>query len=108
MSGHRSFQELRSSLPADRQARNAEVTQAMLQDMASRELKLAHSKSHQTLAACLEVDHLAVADLEQRADLYVSHLRQMIEARGGTLEITVRFADAAVPITSFGKLGDGV
>jgi hypothetical protein len=36
--------------------------------------------------------------------MYVSHLRQVIEAMGGELEIVARFADGEVKINNFSEL----
>lgn len=105
MTGHRSFKELRSTLSAERQARNAEATQVMLRDMALHELRQAREKSQEELAATLHVGQPAVAKMERRTDMYVSNLRRYVEALGGKLEITARFPDADVAITNFSELG---
>jgi Helix-turn-helix domain len=104
MTGHRSFNELRKGMSPERQARNAEATQAMLQEMALHELRQAREKSQVELARDLHVGQPAVAKMEQRADMYVSNLRRNVEALGGKLEITARFPDAAVTITNFSEL----
>jgi DNA-binding transcriptional regulator YiaG len=104
MTGHRSFNELRKGMSPERQARNTEATQAMLQEMALHELRQAREKSQVELARDLHVGQPAVAKMEQRADMYVSNLRRYVEALGGKLEITARFPDAAVTITNFSEL----
>ena len=43
----------------------------------------------------------AVAELERRADMYVSNLRAYIEALGGKLNIVAEFPQGAVTITNF-------
>jgi hypothetical protein len=43
----------------------------------------------------------AISRLEKRSDMYVSHLREVIEAMGGELEITARFNGNEVKITNF-------
>src|SRR5207245_1097471 len=48
--------------------------------------------SQDEVTATLTVGQHAVAKLEKRADMHVSNLRRYIEALGGTLEITARFA----------------
>lgn len=105
MTGRHSFKELRSTMSAERQARNADATRGMLRDMALHELRQARSKSQEDLAAVLHVGQPAVAKMERRADMYVSNLRRYIEALGGRLEITARFPDADVAITNFSDLG---
>jgi DNA-binding transcriptional regulator YiaG len=104
MTGHRSFDDLRSRMTPERRARNDAATKAMLQEMALHELRQAREKTQQEVARALHVKQPAVAKLEQRADIYVSNLRRYIEALGGTLEITARFPDASVSIKNFSEL----
>ena len=105
MSGHRSFDDLRATMTPERQARNAEATEAMLQEMSLHELRLARSQSQQDLARALKVGQPAVAKMERRADMYVSNLRRYVEALGGNLEITARFPDGgSVTISNFAEI----
>ena len=107
MPGHRPFASLRAAQSPERRARNAEAARGMLHEMALHELRQAREKSQQELAAALNVGQPAVAKMERRADMYVSNLRRYIEALGGTLEITAKFADAEVAISNFSDLGGG-
>lgn len=104
MSGHRSFNELRSRMAPERRARNAAATGKMLHEMALHELRHARQKSQEELARVLQVGQPAVAKLERRTDMYVSNLRRYIEALGGTLEITARFPDTSIAISNFSEL----
>jgi transcriptional regulator with XRE-family HTH domain len=104
MSGHRPFQQLRERMSAERRARNAAATKEMLAEMALHELRQARELSQEKLARALKVGQPAVAKLERRTDMYVSNLRRYVEALGGSLEITARFADASVTITNFEDL----
>ena len=45
-----------------------------------------------------------MAKLEKRTDIYISTLRQTIEAMGGTLDIVARFPDGTVKITNFSPI----
>jgi transcriptional regulator with XRE-family HTH domain len=101
MTGHRPFDQLRQRI----RARDAAATKEMLAEMALHELRQARERSQEELARALKVGQPAVAKLERRTDMYVSNLRRYIEALGGTLEITARFADASVAITNFEELG---
>jgi transcriptional regulator with XRE-family HTH domain len=76
-------------------ARHESETQArqMLREMALDEMRLAREKTQQELAKLLGVNQAAVSKLEGRLDMYVSTLRKYVEALGGQLEITARFAD---------------
>src|SRR5262245_48056988 len=104
MTGHRSFDELRTGMSAERQARNREATKQMLHEMALHELRHAREKTQKEVARDLHIGQPAVARLEQRRDVYVSNLRRYIEALGGKLEVTARFPDdTAVTITNFSE-----
>ena len=105
MSGHRPIDALRQRMAPERRARNAAATKEMLGEMALHELRQARERSQEELARALKVGQPAVAKLERRTDMYVSNLRRYIEALGGSLEITARFADASVTITNFAELG---
>jgi transcriptional regulator with XRE-family HTH domain len=59
--------------------------------MALRELRQAHQLSQAELAVKLNLKQPAVARLEKQTDMYVSHLRKVIEAMGGELDIIARF-----------------
>lgn len=104
MTGHRSFDQLRKRTSPERRARNAAATKEMLAAMALHELRQARERSQEELARALKVGQPAVAKLEKRTDMYVSNLRRYVEALGGSLEITARFADASVTITNFEDL----
>src|SRR5215813_9894474 len=106
MTGHRPFDELRRRMAPERRARNAAATGEMLAEMALHELRQARERSQEELARSLKVGQPAVAKLERRTDMYVSNLRRYVEALGGSLEITARFADASVTITNFGDLAE--
>jgi hypothetical protein len=75
-------------------------------EMALSELRQARQLSQVELAAKLKVKQPAVARLEKRTDMYVSHLRKVIEAMGGELDIIARFPDGEVKIKNFSDLID--
>lgn len=104
MTGYRPFDQLRQRMTPERRARNAAATNEMLAEMALHELRQARERSQEELARALKVGQPAVAKLERRTDMYVSNLRRYVEALGGSLEITARFADASVTITNFEDL----
>ena len=101
MTGRMPLAALGSNMTPERRARAAQKAAAMIEDMALAELRRARSLSQQQLATVLHVNQASVAKLEKRADMYLSTLRSYIEAMGGELELTARFADRTVPIRSF-------
>jgi transcriptional regulator with XRE-family HTH domain len=106
MSGHRKFSQLTEHFSEERQAAIAEKTAQLKAEMALSELRQARQLSQVELAAKLKVKQPAVARLEKRTDMYVSHLRKVIEAMGGELDIIARFPDGEVKIKNFSELID--
>jgi hypothetical protein len=103
MTGHRPFSELTKSFTAERRARVAAKAAGLREAMTLEELRKARSLSQDDVAATLTVGQPAVAKLEKRRDMHVSNLRRYIEALGGTLELTARFADASVALADIGE-----
>jgi transcriptional regulator with XRE-family HTH domain len=95
------FAELEAKMSPQARARSDEIFKALLADMPLAELRHAHSLSQQALAERLGVNQAAVSKLERRTDMYVSTLRQYVEAMGGELHIIARFPEGEVRITSF-------
>src|SRR5258707_2888641 len=104
MTGHRPFKELTKGFSTERKARVAARVTQLKADMPLAELRQARERSQEELARELKVGQPAVAKLEKRADMYVSNLRRYVEALGGSLEITARFAEGTVSITNFSDL----
>ncbi len=103
MSGHRPFSELTKNFTPARRAHVAAKAAALREVMTLEELRKARSLSQEEVAAKFTVGQPAVAKLEKRADMHVSNLRRYIEALGGTLEITARFAETTVVISNVGE-----
>jgi predicted transcriptional regulator len=103
MSGHRPFADLTKNFTPARRARVAAKAAALREAMTLEELRKARSLSQEEVAASLAVGQPAVAKLEKRNDMHVSNLRRYVEALGGTLEITARFAETTVVISKLGE-----
>jgi transcriptional regulator with XRE-family HTH domain len=91
--------------PASR-ARSEAKAERMIQEMALDELRAARALTQEHLSTILGVKQAAISKLERRADMYVSTLRQFIEAMGGQLEIRAVFPDGDVRITQFERLAE--
>lgn len=104
MSGHQSFSKLKAKMPPERLARIDRITQELREEMDLAQLRGALEMSQATLAEALHVEQPAIAKLEKRTDMYVSTLRRFIEAMGGELEMTARFANHSIRIRSFQEL----
>ena len=101
MSGHQPFSSLTANFSPQRKAKIAAETEKLKSEMALNELREAFSLTQNELASKLNVKQPAISRLEKRSDMYVSHLREVIEAMGGELEITARFNGSEVKISNF-------
>ena len=101
MSGHQPFSNLTANFSPQRKAKIAQKTQQLRAEMTLNELRSAFSLTQEELAAKLNVKQPAISRLEKRTDMYVSHLREVINAMGGELDITARFGDREIKITNF-------
>jgi transcriptional regulator with XRE-family HTH domain len=84
------------------QARANDKAHRLMAEMALSELRRARGMSQEELAIVLHVKQPSVAKFEQRADSYVSTLRDHIRGLGGELDIIARFPEGEVKITNFG------
>lgn len=98
------YHTLRERMKPAARKKAAEKTRAMLAAMPLQELRRARSLSQEQLAKSLSVRQAAVSKLEQRTDMYISTLRNVIKAMGGDLDIIARFPDGSVRITQFEEI----
>lgn len=103
MSGHQKFSNLTQNFSQHRKAKIAAKKAQLSEEMALGELRQALKISQAQLAEKLQVKQPAISRLEKRTDMYVSHLRQVIQAMGGELEIVARFGDGEVKIKNFSE-----
>ncbi len=102
------YSDLRARMSAESQVRAKSKAQAMLAEMPLQELRQARGLSQKKLAEILHVQQPSIAKLEKRTDMYLSTLRNHIEAMGGELDIIARFPDGAVKIINFSELSTEV
>ncbi|MGB3642296.1 MAG: XRE family transcriptional regulator [Rivularia sp. (in: cyanobacteria)] len=103
MTGHQKFSNLTQNFSPKRKAKIAAKKAQLFEEMALGELRQALKISQAQLAEKLQVKQPAISRLEKRTDMYVSHLRQIIQAMGGELEIVARFGDGEVKIKNFSE-----
>lgn len=65
------------------------------------QLRQARELTQVNLAKALKINQGAVSTMEKRTDMYVSTLRNYIEAMGGSLRITAEFPEGTVEIDQF-------
>ena len=100
------FRELRLRMAPERQRQAHERAERLLARMPLQELRQARALTQVALAQRLKSTQAQVSKLERRTDMYVSSLRDYVEAMGGALEIVARFPDGAVRITQFATIGE--
>jgi len=103
----RKFSELEAKMSPEAIARSDERYQEMIAEMPLHELRRARGISQEALARELHIKQPNVAKLEKRTDIYISTLRETIEAMGGTLDIVARFPDGSVKIKNFSSIDKG-
>jgi DNA-directed RNA polymerase specialized sigma subunit len=93
-------------LPKARRDKIAARTDELItEEMTLAKLREARLRSQVQIAEKLGIKQAAVSRLERRTDMYLSTLRELISAMGGTLKITAEFPDRPpVRITQFRAL----
>jgi transcriptional regulator with XRE-family HTH domain len=104
----RTIDEFTSSLAPDVQAEiEKNAAAAIDEEMTLRQLRKARRLSQETVGKILHLSQSDVSKLERRTDVYISTLRNFIEATGGQLEIVARYPDRSpVRISQFQDVGD--
>lgn len=101
----KNFSVLRAKMSSAAQARAHELTKTMLAEMPLNELRQARGLTQATLASLLHVEQPSIAKMEKRTDMYLSTLRNLVQAMGGDLVVTAKFPDGEVRINNFSDLG---
>jgi len=92
--------------PASR-SDNKQLVREEIQRMALEELRSARQLTQADMAEMLEVPQSSISRIERRADMYLSTLRNYIQAMGGMLQIQAVFPDGgSVVIDRFGDYKD--
>ena len=92
----RKFSAFTEDWPQERRDRVVAKVSEMKGEMALNELRQALELSQAELAERLNIKQPAVSRLENREDMYVGHLREVVEAMGGHLKLTAQFADLEI------------
>jgi predicted transcriptional regulator len=101
MSGRKPFSGLTKDYSRDRRAKIEVRKVELREEMELHALRKAIGTSQQAVARSLGVNQPAIAKMERRTDIRVQSLRRMIEAMGGTLEISATFQNGKVKITNY-------
>jgi transcriptional regulator with XRE-family HTH domain len=99
----RNYRELQAKMDPAAVADNQQLVRDELQRMALEELRSARKLTQTDMAEMLDVPQSSISRIEQRADMYLSTLRNYIHAVGGALQIQAVFPDGGtVVINRFG------
>jgi predicted XRE-type DNA-binding protein len=102
----RNYKELQAKMDAGSLADNRQRVREELQRMALEELRRAKQLTQNDMAEILNVPQSSISRIEQRADMYLSTLRNYIQAMGGVLQIQAVFPDGPpVVLDRFGDYG---
>jgi transcriptional regulator with XRE-family HTH domain len=83
-----------ATLPeSEQQAIKVHAEELIAEEMTLRELRKARRRSQVEIARKLKINQAAVSRLERRADMYLSTLRKLVKAMGGSVEIIAEFPD---------------
>lgn len=74
--------------------------------MTLNQLREARNLTQVSLAKVLQVNQGAVSRMEKRTDMYVSTLRNFIQAMGGQLQVKAVFPEGEVQIEQFENLAE--
>jgi transcriptional regulator with XRE-family HTH domain len=89
----------------EQEAIAAEARKLIAEELSLAGIREARRQSQVALASRLGVQQPAVSKIERQTDLYLSTLREYIEAMGGKLELIAQFPDREpVRITGFKPL----
>jgi len=103
----RNYKELQAKMDPAAVADNRRRVREELQRMALEDLRNAKQATQSDLAELLDVPQSSVSRIEQRADMYLSTLRNYINIMGGVLHIRAEFPDGGtVTINRFGDYED--
>lgn len=95
------FNELRGKMSPEAQARSAARTESMLVEMQLQTLRKSRNVTQVVVAQSMRVEQAAVSKVEHRDDMYVSTLRDYIEALGGTLKLVASFPEGDIQVQPF-------
>jgi transcriptional regulator with XRE-family HTH domain len=103
----RNYKELQEKMDPASRADNVRRVREELQGMALDELRSAKRLTQADMAEMLDVPQSSISRIEQRADMYLSTLRNYVHALGGVLQIQAVFPEGgAVAISRFGDYED--
>ncbi|PWR21686.1 helix-turn-helix domain-containing protein [Zavarzinia compransoris] len=91
---------------AERKAVEARTATLVAEEMTLRDLRRALAVTQEQMAETMKVRQANISQIERRADLLISTLRQAVAAMGGSLDLVATFPDRPpVKIAGLGDIG---
>jgi transcriptional regulator with XRE-family HTH domain len=100
------WRDIRRTLSPEAEERIRQSVKEAAGVMTLYQLREARSLTQVNLAKVLNVNQGAVSRMEKRTDMYVSTLRNFIQAMGGQLQVKAVFPEGEVEIEQFEKLAE--
>jgi transcriptional regulator with XRE-family HTH domain len=100
------WRDIRGSFSPEEEAEIERDVENAAAVMTLYQLREARSLTQVSLAKVLEVNQGAVSRMEKRTDMYVSTLRNFIQAMGGRLQVKAIFPEGEVEIDQFENLAE--
>jgi DNA-binding XRE family transcriptional regulator len=100
------WKDIRRTLSPEAEARIQRSVNEAAGVMTLHQLREARSLTQVNLAKVLQINQGAVSKMEKRADMYVSTLRNFIQAMGGQLQIKAIFPEGEVQIDQFENVAE--
>jgi predicted transcriptional regulator len=95
------FENLLAKMSPERRARIEKGAKEIRDDINLRELRKAVKLTQKELAESLDINQAAISKMESQSDMYISTLRRILEAMGGSLKIVAEFPGGEVVIKQF-------
>ncbi|WP_339781795.1 XRE family transcriptional regulator [uncultured Thalassospira sp.] len=95
----RKLGEILQELPKERRELIESRADIFLEEVSNLEkLRKLRGLVQNDIARHLNIQQASVSKMERQTDMYISTLRNFVEACGGELELTVRFPDHKTPL----------
>jgi predicted XRE-type DNA-binding protein len=100
------FKILTDKMPIESQKKALALTKHLITEMRLKELRNSQQICQEQIAELLDTKQSNISRMENRMDMYISTLRDYIEALGGELDIIARFPDREIKINQFSEIYD--
>jgi len=100
------WKDVRKTLTPEAEERILRSVKEAAAVMTLHQLREARSLTQVNLAKVLQIKQGAVSKMEKRTDMYVSTLRNFIQAMGGQLQVKAIFPEGEVQIDQFENVAD--